>query len=62
MEVSQIRADTTVIEANIHHPTDSPLLWDSCRVLSRLLRAVRTEAPSLCPHRFHDKKAKKDLV
>jgi len=31
-------------------------------VLSRLLRAVRTEAPALCPHRFHDKKAKKDLV
>lgn len=62
MDVSQIRADTTVIEANIHYPTDSSLLWDSYRVLSRLLRAVRTEAPALCPHRFHDKKAKKDLV
>ena len=62
MDVSQIRADTTVIEANIHYPTDSSLLWDSYRVLSRLLRAVRTEAPELCPHRFHDKKVKKDLV
>lgn len=62
LDVSQIRADTTVIEANIHYPTDSSLLWDSYRVLSRLLRAVRTEAPEMCPHRFHDKKVKKDLV
>jgi IS5 family transposase len=62
VDVSQIRTDSTVIEANIHYPTDSSLLWDSYRVLSRLLRAVRDEAPELCPHRFHDKKAKKDLV
>jgi len=62
VDVSQIRADTTVIESNIHYPTDSSLLWDSYRVLSRLLGAVRTEAPTLCPHRFHDRKAKKDLV
>jgi transposase, IS5 family len=62
LDVSQIRADSTVIESNIHYPTDSSLLWDSYRVLSRLLRRVRAEAPELCPHRFHDKKAKKDLV
>ena len=62
VDVSQIRADTTVIESNIHYPTDSSLLWDSYRVLARLLQAVRAEAPQLCPHRFHDKKAKKDLV
>jgi IS5 family transposase len=62
VDVSQVRADTTVIEANIHYPTDSSLLWDSYRVLSRLLRAVRTEAPKLCPYRLHDKKTKKDLV
>jgi IS5 family transposase len=62
VDVSRIRADTTVIESNIHYPTDSSLLWDSYRVLSRLLCAVRAEDPELCPHRFHDKKAKKDLV
>jgi len=62
VDVSQIRTDTTVIESNIHYPTDSSLLWDSYRVLSRLLCAVRSEAPGLCPHRFHDRKAKKDLV
>jgi IS5 family transposase len=62
VDVSQIRADTTVIESNIHYPTDSSLLWDSYRVLARLLRAVREVAPELCPHRFHDQKVKKDLV
>jgi len=62
VDVTQIRVDSTVIESNIHYPTDSSLLWDSYRVLSRLLRRVRSEAPELCPHRFHDKKAKKDLV
>lgn len=62
VNVSQIRVDSTVIESNIHYPTDSSLLWDSYRVLSRLLRRVRAEAPELCSHRFHDKKAKKDLV
>ena len=62
VDVSRIRTDSTVIETNIHYPTDSSLLWDSYRVLSRLLRAVRDEAPDLCPCRFHDKKAKKDLI
>jgi len=62
VDVSQIRVDTTVIESNIHYPTDSSLLWDSYRVLWRLLGAVRTEEPGLCPHRFHDRKAKKDFV
>ncbi len=62
VDVSRIRTDSTVVESNIHYPTDSSLLWDSYRVLARLLRAVRAEAPELCPHRFHDKKVKKDLV
>ena len=62
VDMSQIRVDSTVIESNIHYPTDSSLLWDSYRVLSRLLRRVRADAPELCQHRFHDKKAKKDLV
>jgi len=33
----KIRVDSTVTESNIHHPTDSSLLWDSVRVLARLL-------------------------
>lgn len=62
IDVSRIRADSTVVESNIHYPTDSSLLWDSYRVLSRLLHTVRETVPALCPHRFHDKKVKHDLV
>lgn len=60
VDPTDVRVDSTVIETNIHYPTDSSLLWDSWRVLARLLRAVRKEAPMLCSHRFHDKKVKKD--
>ncbi len=34
----KVRVDATVVETNIHHPTDSSLLWDSLRVLARLMR------------------------
>jgi transposase, IS5 family len=33
----KVRTDGTVTETNIHHPTDSSLLWDSVHVLTRLL-------------------------
>jgi IS5 family transposase len=35
------RTDCTVVEANIHEPSDSELLWDCVRVLTRLLRQAR---------------------
>jgi transposase, IS5 family len=34
---SKLRVDTTVVESDIHHPTDSTLLWDVVRVLTRLV-------------------------
>ena len=37
----QVRIDCTVVESNIHPPSDSSLLWDSVRVLSRLLQKVQ---------------------
>ena len=36
----RMRVDTTVVETNIHYPTDSSLLGDGTRVLSRLMRKV----------------------
>lgn len=36
-----IRVDSTVIASHIHHPTDSALLFDSTRVLARLMRKTR---------------------
>jgi IS5 family transposase len=54
-----IRADTTVVETNIHYPTDASLLWDTWRVASRLLKRAREIDPASCPHRFHDRKVKR---
>src|SRR5712691_6968757 len=31
----KLRVDTTVVETDIHFPTDSTLLWDSVRVITR---------------------------
>jgi transposase, IS5 family len=32
---SKLRVDTTVVETDIHHPTDNTLLWDAVRVITR---------------------------
>jgi IS5 family transposase len=36
----KMRVDTTVVETNIHYPTDSTLLGDGMRVLTRLMKKV----------------------
>ena len=54
-----IRTDTTVVESNIHYPTDASLLWDTWRVASRLLVRAREISAKSCPHRFHDRKVKR---
>ena len=38
---SKLRTDTTAVETNIHHPTDSSLLADSLRVMHRYFAAHR---------------------
>jgi len=37
------RTDCTVVESNIHYPTDSSLLWDCTRVLTRLMSTAKLE-------------------
>ncbi|MGH8175824.1 MAG: ISNCY family transposase [Steroidobacter sp.] len=37
---TKLRVDTTGVETDIHHPTDSTLLWDTVRVVTRLVRHV----------------------
>jgi transposase, IS5 family len=39
----RMRVDTTVVETTIHYPTDSALLADGVRVLTRTMRRIRTE-------------------
>jgi transposase, IS5 family len=36
----RMRVDTTVVETDIHHPTDSTLLGDGVRVLTRIMRKI----------------------
>jgi IS5 family transposase len=33
---AKLRVDTTVVQTDIHHPTDNTLLWDVIRVVTRL--------------------------
>jgi IS5 family transposase len=33
----RLRVDTTVVQADVHYPTDSTLLWDAVRVITRLI-------------------------
>jgi IS5 family transposase len=53
-----IRTDTTVVESNIHYPTDSSLLWDTWRVATRLLKRAREILRESVPHRFHNRRIK----
>jgi IS5 family transposase len=40
VEGRRMRVDTTVVETNIHYPTDSSLLGDGVRVLTRTMRKI----------------------
>ncbi len=51
-KVSKSRTDCTCVESNIHKPTDSALLEDGVRVLTRSLRRANSLCPqiTLCNH------------
>lgn len=36
----RLRVDTTVVQTDVHHPTDSGLLWDAVRVITRLVQRL----------------------
>jgi IS5 family transposase len=40
----KMRVDTTVVESNIHYPTDSSLLNDGARVLTRTMQKIEQKA------------------
>ena len=42
-----IRGDTTVVDAAIHEPSDSSLLWDCVRVATRLMHRMAQRKPVL---------------
>jgi transposase, IS5 family len=41
----QLRVDTTVVETNIHYPTDATLLWDTVRTVTRLVWDLHEQLP-----------------
>ena len=43
----KLRVDTTVVETNIHYPTDSSLLGDGTRVLTRIVKRIEAKAGGL---------------
>jgi len=45
----KVRVDTTVVETDIHHPTDSTLLWDTVRVVTRLVGRLADLLPQGVP-------------
>jgi IS5 family transposase len=37
---SKLRSDTTVVQTDVHHPTDNTLMWDAVRVVTRSVRRL----------------------
>jgi len=59
----QVRIDCTVVCSNIHEPTDSSLLWDSVRVLTRMIGQVNNRFDDLdIPFSDHCKRAKRRML
>ena len=47
VEGKKMRVDTTVVETNIHYPTDSSLLGDGARVLTRTMKKIESQTGKL---------------
>ena len=46
-DVSKLRQDSTVVETNIHYPTNNSLVWDCIRESDRLLSQLKEEIKDL---------------
>jgi len=59
----EARTDCTVVSSNIHDPSDSSLLWDSVRVLTRMLDRIHERFDELhIPFSDHTKRAKRRML
>jgi IS5 family transposase len=56
-DARRVRMDTTVSETDIHYPTDSGLLWDAVRVLTRSAQRIVEEVPELPVRLFNRTRA-----
>jgi IS5 family transposase len=55
----KVRIDCTVVESNIHHPTDSSLLWDGVRILTRLMERCQEYGIKITGFHNHTRVAKR---
>ncbi len=51
-----MRVDTTVVKADIHYPTDSTLLGDGVRVLTRIMKRVTAVARKAARTQMRDRR------
>jgi IS5 family transposase len=57
-----VRIDCTCVETNIHPPTDSTLLWDVVRVLTRLIDRCRDSSIRVVGCHNHTRVAKRRML
>ena len=59
----KVRIDCSVVSSDIHDPTDSSLLWDSVRVMDRLMKKGLEKISGLkFPYQDHTKRAKRRML
>lgn len=57
-----VRTDCTCVESPIHQPSDSSLLWDAVRVLTRIVQRVRDEFGKVPGFSNHTRRAKRRMM
>jgi IS5 family transposase len=57
-DCKSIRTDGTVVETNIHYPTNNSLIWDCIKTIDRLLKKLKDSGVDIKP-RSYKKQAKK---
>lgn len=58
----KVRIDCTCVESNIHPPTDSALLWDCVRVLTRLMEQCLDSGVRVPEFHNHSRVAKRRML
>ena len=54
-----IRTDGTVVETNIHYPTNNSLIWDCMKTIDRMLKKLKASGVDIQPRRY-SKQGKKN--
>ena len=59
----EVRIDCTVVDSPIHHPTDSSLLWDAVRSITRILAQLKAQTQGAqITFKDHTRRAKRRML